>query len=206
MKVTVFGTGYVGLVTGACFAESGNDVCCVDIDARKIATLQQGEIPIYEPGLAEIVEQNVRANRLRFTTDEQAGVDHGDFIFIAVGTPPQEDGSSDLRYVENVARTIGALMSTPKLVVNKSTVPIGTADLVRGLIQEQQTARGVDIEFDVVSNPEFLKEGAAIDDFMRPDRIIVGAENQRSVELMGQLYAPFNRNHNRFMVMDTRSA
>ncbi len=206
MKVTIFGTGYVGLVTGACFAESGNDVCCVDIVPEKIAMLQRGEIPIYEPGLAEIVEQNVHANRLHFTTDEQAGIDHGDFIFIAVGTPPLEDGSSDLRYVENVARTIGQLMTTPKLIVNKSTVPIGTADLVRGLIREQQAARGVDIEFDVVSNPEFLKEGAAIDDFMRPDRIVVGAENPRSIELMGQLYAPFNRNHNRFMVMDTRSA
>jgi UDPglucose 6-dehydrogenase len=206
MKVTIFGTGYVGLVTGACFAESGNDVCCVDIVPEKIAMLQRGEIPIYEPGLAEIVEQNVHANRLHFTTDEQAGIDHGDFIFIAVGTPPLEDGSSDLRYVENVAHTIGQLMTTPKLIVNKSTVPIGTADLVRGLIREQQAARGVDIEFDVVSNPEFLKEGAAIDDFMRPDRIVVGAENPRSIELMGQLYAPFNRNHNRFMVMDTRSA
>jgi UDPglucose 6-dehydrogenase len=206
MKVTIFGTGYVGLVTGACFAESGNDVCCVDIVPEKIAMLQRGEIPIYEPGLAEIVEQNVHANRLHFTTDEQAGIDHGDFIFIAVGTPPLEDGSSDLRYVENVARTIGQLMTTPKLIVDKSTVPIGTADLVRGLIREQQAARGVDIEFDVVSNPEFLKEGAAIDDFMRPDRIVVGAENPRSIELMGQLYAPFNRNHNRFMVMDTRSA
>jgi UDPglucose 6-dehydrogenase len=206
MKVTIFGTGYVGLVTGACFAESGNDVCCVDIVPEKIAMLQRGEIPIYEPGLAEIVEQNVHANRLHFTTDEQAGIDHGDFIFIAVGTPPLEDGSSDLRYVENVAHTIGQLMTTPKLIVNKSTVPIGTADLVRGLIREQQAARGVDIEFDVVSNPEFLKEGAAIDDFMRPDRIVVGSADERATQLMRQLYAPFERNHAKLMVMDVRSA
>lgn len=206
MRITIFGTGYVGLVTGACFAESGNHVCCVDVDTEKVEALRRGEIPIYEPGLAEIVEQNTRAGRLTFTTDAQEGVDHGLIIFIAVGTPPNEDGSSDLRYVETVARTIGSHLSKPALIVDKSTVPVGTADMVRLSIQEELDRRGVNPSFDVVSNPEFLKEGAAVDDFMRPDRIIVGAENPDSIELMRQLYHPFNRNHNRIFVMDTRSA
>jgi len=206
MKVTIFGTGYVGLVTGACFAESGNEVCCVDVDAEKIARLNTGVVPIYEPGLTEIVQQNLAARRLTFTTDAAQGVDFGHFIFIAVGTPPKEDGSSDLRFVEEVARTIGAHLSHPAIIVNKSTVPIGTADLVRGIIAGELERRGATVPFDIASNPEFLKEGAAIDDFMRPDRIIVGAEHTETIEAMRQLYAPFNRNHNRFMVMDIRSA
>ena len=206
MRITIFGTGYVGLVTGACFAESGNRVCCVDIDRDKVAALRRGEIPIFEPGLAELVEQNTSANRLFFTTDAREGIDHGRIIFVAVGTPANEDGSSDLRYVEAVARTIGQHLTLPSLIVNKSTVPVGSADLVRHFVQEELDKRGSDVTFDVVSNPEFLKEGAAIDDFMRPDRIIVGAEQPESIELMKQLYQPFNRNHNRFMVMDIRSA
>ena len=206
MRITIFGTGYVGLVTGACFAESGNHVCCVDIDAAKIERLQGGEIPIYEPGLDELVEQNARAGRLTFTTDAAEGIDHGVIIFIAVNTPPNPDGSSDLRYVATVAETIGQHLSKPALIVNKSTAPVGTADMVRGIIREGLARRGVDPAFDVVSNPEFLKEGAAIDDFMRPDRIVIGAENPDSIELMRQLYHPFNRNHNRIIVMDTRSA
>jgi len=206
MRITIFGTGYVGLVTGACFAESGDHVCCVDIDLPKVEALRRGEIPIFEPGLAELVEQNTAANRLFFTTDAGEGIEHGMIVFIAVGTPANEDGSSDLRYVETVARTIGSMLGKPTLIVNKSTVPVGSADLVRSIIQEELDRRGVDIPFDVASNPEFLKEGAAIDDFMRPDRIIVGAENPQSIELMRQLYQPFNRNHNRFMVMDIRSA
>jgi UDPglucose 6-dehydrogenase len=206
MKVTIFGTGYVGLVTGACFAESGNEVCCVDVDAEKIAGLNNGVVPIYEPGLTEIVQQNLAAGRLTFTTNAHEGVSFGHFIFIAVGTPPQEDGSSDLRFVEAVARTIGAHLTHPAIIVNKSTVPIGTADLVRSIIAGELERRGESVPFDVASNPEFLKEGAAIDDFMRPDRIIVGAEHAETIEAMRQLYAPFNRNHNRFMVMDIRSA
>lgn len=206
MNVTMFGTGYVGLVTGACFAESGNVVCCVDIDEAKVEALRAGRIPIYEPGLSELVTQNVSARRLFFTTDAQVGVDHGDVIFIAVGTPSTEDGSSDLRAVETVARTLGDYLSKPAIVVNKSTVPIGSADLVRGIIADRLRERGVEIDFDVVSNPEFLKEGAAIDDFLRPDRIVVGADDPHSIEVMQQLYTPFNRNHNRFLAMDVRSA
>ena len=206
MRITIFGTGYVGLVTGACFAESGNDVCCVDIDAAKIEALRRGEIPIYEPGLAELVEQNVKAGRLTFTTSAKEGIDHGLFVFIAVGTPPNPDGSSNLKYVETVARTIGQHLTQPALVVDKSTVPVGTADFVRETIREELDRRGVQVACDVVSNPEFLKEGAAVDDFMKPDRIIIGAENPDSIELMRQLYHPFNRNHNRIIVMDIRSA
>jgi len=206
MNITIFGTGYVGLVTGACFAESGNNVCCVDVDEKKIEQLRQGIVPIFEPGLTELVERNFAAGRLTFTTNAQEGVDHGRYIFIAVGTPPQEDGSSDLKYVKQVAATIGELMTQPTIVINKSTVPVGTADDVRGIITGKLDARGVEVPFDVVSNPEFLKEGAAIDDFQRPDRIIVGAESPEAIEAMRQLYAPFNRNHNRFMVMDIRSA
>ncbi len=206
MKVTIFGTGYVGLVTGACFAESGNNVCCVDIDQTKIDRLNNGEVPIYEPGLHELVAQNVKAQRLWFTTDAQAAVEHGEILFICVSTPPKENGSADLRAVDSVATTIGQLMERPAMVVNKSTVPIGTADRVRAIIERELNSRGVKIDFDVVSNPEFLKEGAAIDDFMKPDRIVVGADRADSIEQMRELYAPFNRNHNRFMVMDIRSA
>lgn len=206
MRISIFGTGYVGLVTGACFAESGNHVCCVDVDVDKVEALHRGEIPIYEPGLEDMVVQNVRAGRLTFTTDAAEGINHGMIVFIAVGTPPNPDGSSNLKFVETVARTIGSHISRPTLVVDKSTVPVGTADFVRETIQQELDARGVNVAFDVVSNPEFLKEGAAIEDFMKPDRIIIGAENADSIELMRQLYHPFNRNHNRFMVMDTRSA
>lgn len=206
MNITIFGTGYVGLVTGACFAESGNNVCCVDVDEEKIAGLKNGIVPIFEPGLTEMVERNSAAGRLTFTTDAKEGIDHGRYIFIAVGTPPQEDGSSDLNYVRAVANTIGEHLTQPALVINKSTVPVGTADEVRAIITERLAARGVEVPFDVVSNPEFLKEGAAIDDFQRPDRIIVGAESTEAIEAMRQLYAPFNRNHNRYMVMDIRSA
>ncbi len=206
MKVTMFGTGYVGLVTGACFAESGNDVCCVDIDAAKVEMLRAGKIPIYEPGLSELVTQNVHANRLSFTTDARTGVDHAEVIFIAVGTPSLDDGSSDLTYVHTVANSIGEYLTRDTVIVNKSTVPVGTADVVRDIIANRLRERGVDVTFDVVSNPEFLKEGAAIDDFLRPDRIVVGADSARGVEVMRQLYTPFNRNHNRFMAMDVRSA
>lgn len=206
MNVTMFGTGYVGLVTGACFAESGNEVCCVDIDVAKVNALRAGKIPIYEPGLSELVKQNVYAKRLSFTTDARDGVDHGEVIFIAVGTPSLDDGSSDLSYVRTVAATIGEHLTKPAVIVNKSTVPVGTADMVHEIIAERLQARGIDVDFDVVSNPEFLKEGAAIDDFLRPDRIVVGADTTRGVEVMRQLYTPFNRNHNRFMAMDVRSA
>jgi UDPglucose 6-dehydrogenase len=206
MQLTIFGTGYVGLVTGACFAESGNSVWCVDIDESKIEALRRGTVPIYEPGLAELVVQNSRAGRLTFTTDAAAGIAAGRLIFIAVGTPPQEDGSTDLRFVETVAHTIGQHLTEPSIIVTKSTVPVGTADRVREIIKGELELRGASIRFDVVSNPEFLKEGAAIEDFMRPDRIVIGAERPESIEIMQQLYAPFNRNHDRIMVMDIRSA
>ena len=206
MNITIFGTGYVGLVTGACFAESGNNVCCVDIDAAKVEGLKRGEVPIYEPGLDNLVVQNSAAGRLSFTTDAAEGIDRGQIIFIAVNTPPQEDGSTDLRFVDTVARTIGEHLNHPAVIVDKSTVPVGTADRVRGIIARELARRNVNIGFDVVSNPEFLKEGAAIEDFMRPDRIVIGADRPQSIEIMQQLYAPFNRNHNRIMVMDTRSA
>jgi UDPglucose 6-dehydrogenase len=206
MNLTIFGTGYVGLVTGACFAESGNNVCGVDVDAAKIEGLRNGVVPIYEPGLPELVEQNAAVGRLTFTTDAAEGLRQGQIIFIAVGTPPREDGSTDLRYVETVARTIGQHLDHAAVIVDKSTVPVGTADRVREIIAEEMAARGVNVPFDVVSNPEFLKEGAAIEDFLRPDRIVIGAERAESIEIMRQLYAPFNRNHNRIIVMDTRSA
>ncbi|MBK9132706.1 MAG: UDP-glucose/GDP-mannose dehydrogenase family protein [Gammaproteobacteria bacterium] len=206
MKITIFGSGYVGLVTGTCLAEVGNDVLCVDIDTRKIAKLKQGQIPIYEPGLDDLVHNNLKAGRLNFTTDVAEGVAHGLFQFIAVGTPPGEDGSADLQYVLEVARGIGRHMSEYRVIVNKSTVPVGTADKVKAAVLKEQEARRIDIEFDVVSNPEFLKEGAAIDDFMRPDRIIVGTDNPRTTELLRALYAPFNRNHERIIRMDIRSA
>jgi UDPglucose 6-dehydrogenase len=206
VHVTIFGTGYVGLVTGSCFAEVGNDVLCVDVNTERIEGLNNGIVPIFEPGLEEMVLRNRRAGRLQFTTDGASAVNHGEVIFIAVGTPPLPDGSSDLQYVDAVARTIGQNVTDPKVVVDKSTVPVGTADRVRVLIAEELTARGVDIEIDIVSNPEFLKEGAAIDDFMKPDRIIIGTETERGANVMHDLYAPFNRNHQRMLVMDVRSA
>ena len=206
MRLTVFGSGYVGLVTGACLAETGNHVVCVDIDADKIARLNDGEIPIYEPGLDEYVERNVEAGRLEFTTDVQKGVDHGLFLFIAVGTPPDEDGSADLKHVLAVAESIGQHMTEYRIVVDKSTVPVGTADKVREKIRQELNARSLALEVDVVSNPEFLKEGAAIADFMKPDRIIIGTDNPRTTELLRALYEPFNRNHDRVIAMDVRSA
>lgn len=206
MKITIFGTGYVGLVTGACLAEVGHNVLCVDVDERKIERLKQGVIPIYEPGLKRIVRENFAQGRLQFTTSEREAVEFGDVQFIAVGTPPDEDGSADLQYVRMVARSIGKTMNAPKIIVNKSTVPVGTADKVREEISTALAERGLTIDFDVVSNPEFLKEGAAINDFMKPDRIIVGTANPTSEKRMRELYAPFNRNHDRMIVMDVRSA
>jgi len=206
MKVTVFGSGYVGLVTGACLADVGNDVICVDIDENKIKLLNEGGIPIFEPGLEDIVRRNADAGRLRFTTDISEGVSHGLFQFIAVGTPPDEDGSADLQYVLAVSKSIGEHMTDYKVVIDKSTVPVGTADKVRDKINETLKASNRAVEFDVVSNPEFLKEGAAIDDFMKPDRVVLGTDNPRTTELLRELYAPFNRNHDRLVVMDIRSA
>jgi UDPglucose 6-dehydrogenase len=206
MKVTIYGSGYVGLVTGACLAEVGNDVLCVDVDQEKTERLNRGEIPIYEPGLESIVTTNREAGRLQFTTDPVEGINHGLFQMIAVGTPPDEDGSADLQYVTAVAKSIGQSMTEYRIVVDKSTVPVGTADKVSATISEQLKARQANVEFDVVSNPEFLKEGAAVDDFMKPDRIIVGTDNPRTAELMRALYAPFNRNHDRVIAMDLRSA
>ncbi len=206
MKVTIFGSGYVGLVTGACLAEVGNEVICVDIDSKKIEMLNRGEIPIYEPGLEKIVHNNTSAGRLSFTTDIDAGVSHGLFQFIAVGTPPDEDGSADLQYVRAVANSIGEHMDEYRVIINKSTVPVGTADKVHETVISALEKRGLNIDFDVVSNPEFLKEGAAIDDFMKPDRIVIGTDNPRTTELLRALYTPFNRNHDRLVVMDIRSA
>ena len=206
MKVTVFGSGYVGLVTGACLAEVGNDVICMDVDSRKIEMLNQGEIPIYEPGLEAMVERNAQAGRLSFTTDPAKAVEHGLFQFIAVGTPPDEDGSADLQYVLAVAESIAEHMDDYRVVVDKSTVPVGTADKVRERINDTLKSRGKQVEFDVVSNPEFLKEGAALDDFMKPDRIIIGTDNPRTTELLRALYSPFNRNHDRLIALDIRSA
>ncbi|WP_137189857.1 UDP-glucose dehydrogenase family protein [Stenotrophomonas rhizophila] len=206
MRVAIFGTGYVGLVTGTCLADVGHQVVCVDIDQAKVDGLNRGVIPIYEPGLEPMVKANHAASRLAFTTDAASAITHGQVIFIAVGTPPDEDGSADLQYVLAVARTIGTHMAVPTVVVNKSTVPVGTADKVRAAIAEVLAARGVEIAFDVVSNPEFLKEGDAVADCMRPDRIVVGASNPDSVALMRRLYAPFNRNHDRVVEMDVRSA
>lgn len=206
MNITIFGSGYVGLVTAACFADVGNDVLCVDIDAEKVARLQGGEVPIYEPGLTELVHKNAAEGRLHFTTEAAAGVAHGLMQFIAVGTPPNEDGSADLQYVLAVARTIGRHMSEYRLVVSKSTVPVGTADKVRQALSAVLRERGAALEFDVVSNPEFLKEGDAIGDFNKPDRIIVGADSARAAKLMQSVYGPFNRNHDRMIVMDVRSS
>ncbi len=206
MKVAIFGTGYVGLVTGSCLAEVGNHVLCVDIDAAKIDGLKHGVIPIYEPGLEDMVLANHRAGRLDFTTDAAAAIAHGDIVFIAVGTPPDEDGSADLRHVLSVARTIGKHLSRSAVVVNKSTVPVGTADKVRETIRAELSARGADIAFDVASNPEFLKEGDAVKDCMRPDRIVIGSDSTRAIDTLKALYAPFNRNHERLVLMDVRSA
>ena len=206
MDVTIFGSGYVGLVTGVCLAEVGNNVLCIDIDPQKIDLLNAGGVPIYEPGLEELIKKNREAGRLSFSTDAEAGVRHGLFQFIAVGTPPDEDGSADLQYVLAVAGTIGEHMDSYRVVVDKSTVPVGTADKVAERVRQTLAAREASVEFDVVSNPEFLKEGAAIEDFMRPDRIIVGTDNPRTGELLRALYAPFNRNHDRVMLMDVRSA
>ncbi len=206
MKVTIFGSGYVGLVTGACLAEVGNHVKCVDVDAKKIETLRNGGVPIYEPGLRQMIARNIAAERLSFTTDAKEGVDFGLFQFIAVGTPPDEDGSADLQYVLAVARSVAEHMDGYKILVDKSTVPVGTADKVAATVRGALAERGAHLEFDVVSNPEFLKEGAAIEDFMKPDRIIVGTENPRTAELMRELYAPFNRSRERVIAMDARSA
>ena len=206
MRVTIFGSGYVGLVTGACLADAGNDVLCVDVDAKKIEGLKRGEIPIHEPGLDALIKTNAEAERLRFTTSAAEGVAHGQLQLIAVGTPPDEDGSADLKYVLAVARTIGEHMTEYKVVVTKSTVPVGTADKVGAAVAESLSKRNAEVEFDVVSNPEFLKEGAAIEDFMRPDRVVVGADNPRVTELMRALYEPFTRSREKVIVMDVKSA
>lgn len=210
MKITIIGTGYVGLVTGACLAELGNNVFCLDLDQRKIDILNSGGIPIHEPGLPEIVARNRAAGRIKFSSDIAASVAHGDIQFIAVGTPPDEDGSADLKYVLAAARNIGKYMNGFKVVVDKSTVPVGTADKVRAAIADELAARNADTRFSVVSNPEFLKEGAAVEDFMRPDRIVIGcdatADGEHARNLMKALYAPFNRNHERTFWMDIRSA
>jgi nucleotide sugar dehydrogenase len=206
MRVAIFGTGYVGLVTGTCLAEVGHEVVCVDVDEAKIRGLEQGVVPIYEPGLEPMVQANHAAGRLRFTTDAARAVAHGEVLFIAVGTPPDEDGSADLQYVLAVARTIGRHIERPVVVVDKSTVPVGTADRVREVIAAELAARGVEVPFDVVSNPEFLKEGDAVNDCMRPDRIVIGADNPEAAARLRRLYAPFSRNHDRFVFMDVRSA
>ena len=206
MRVTIFGSGYVGLVTGACLADAGNDVVCVDVDAAKIARINAGDIPIHEPGLDELIARNREQGRLTFTTDAEAAVAHGLFQIIAVGTPPEEDGSADLRHVLAVARTIGEHIGEYKVVMTKSTVPVGTSDKVKATVGATLIARGAAVEFDVVSNPEFLKEGAAIADFMKPDRVVVGTDNPRTAELLKALYDPFTRNHQRMIIMDLRSA
>jgi UDPglucose 6-dehydrogenase len=206
MRVTIFGTGYVGLVTGTCLAEVGNVVVCVDVDADKIARLERGEIPIFEPGLEPLVRANHASGHLRFTTDADAAIAHAQIIFIAVGTPPDEDGSADLSHVLTVARTIGRTLARHVVVVDKSTVPVGTADAVRAAIAGELAVRDVSVEFDVVSNPEFLKEGDAVQDCLRPDRIVIGADSARAIESLKTLYAPFNRNHERIVLMDVRSA
>ena len=206
MRLTIFGSGYVGLVTGACMAEMGNHVICYDIDEDKITRLNKGELPIYEPGLDAYIERNVEAGRLEFTADVEKAVAHGLFQFVSVGTPPDEDGSADLKHVLAVARAIGEHMDDYRIVVDKSTVPVGTADKVRAEIQAQLEKRNSPLEFDVVSNPEFLKEGAAISDFMKPNRIVVGTDNPRTTELLRTLYEPFNRSRDRMITMDIRSA
>lgn len=206
MKISVIGTGYVGLVTGTCFSEMGNEVWCVDVDEKKIEKLKNGVIPIYEPGLEPMVTQNYKKGSLKFTTDIKTALDNSDICFIAVGTPMGEDGSADLQYVLAVARAIGEHMTHEMVVVDKSTVPVGTADKVKETISGELTKRGAKINFHVVSNPEFLKEGAAIEDFMKPDRVVIGADSERALSVMRELYAPFTRNHDRFIAMDIRSA
>ena len=206
MKITIFGSGYVGLVTAACLAEVGNDVLCIDIDPVKIDNLKKGIIPIFEPGLEALVNENQTNGRIKFTTDIQEAVNHGIFQFIAVGTPPDDDGSADLQYVLAVAKSIAENMDSYRVIIDKSTVPVGTADKVKEVILQILKERSLDIDFDVVSNPEFLKEGNAITDFMKPDRIVVGTDNPRTAELLKALYAPFNRSHERVIVMDIRSA
>ena len=206
MHITIYGSGYVGLVTAACLAEAGNHTLCVDTDEDRVDRLRRGELPIYEPGLKGLLERGLDAGRLQFTTDFAGGVEFGPFQFIAVGTPPQEDGSADLQYVLSVARAIGRHMNASRIIVNKSTVPIGTADRVRATVEETLRTRGLDLEFDVVANPEFLREGAAVADFMKPDRIVIGTENARAAESLKALYEPFNRNHDRVIIMDPRSA
>ncbi|ULU25203.1 UDP-glucose dehydrogenase family protein [Dyella terrae] len=206
MKITVVGTGYVGLVTGACLAEMGNDVLCLDVNPEKIRILQEGGVPIHEPGLDKVIASNVAAGRLHFTTDVDKAVAFGTAQFIAVGTPPDEDGSADLQYVIEAARSIGRRMTEYKVVIDKSTVPVGTADKVRAAIAEELSIRGAAIGYSVVSNPEFLKEGSAVEDFMKPDRIVVGADDERGINLMKSLYAPFQRNHDKLVLMDVRSA
>jgi UDPglucose 6-dehydrogenase len=206
MRITIFGSGYVGLVTGACLADAGNHVLCVDVDEQKTAMLKRGEVPIHEPGLDSLIKRSADAGRLRFTTNAYEGVEHGLFQLIAVGTPPDEDGSADLRYVLAVAHTIGDHMTDYKVVVTKSTVPVGTADKVRGAVRESLNKRRAAVEFDMVSNPEFLKEGAAIADFMKPDRVVIGTDSDRATELLRSLYEPFTRNRDRMIVMDLRSA
>jgi UDPglucose 6-dehydrogenase len=206
LKITIIGTGYVGLVSGTCFADLGNDVLCVDLDAEKVAALMDGRCPIYEPGLEPLLRQNIAAGRLRFSTDAMAGVEHGTVQVIAVGTPANPDGSADLRFVLAAARNIGRHMRDYRVVLDKSTVPVGTADRVRAAIEQQLRERGAELPFSVVSNPEFLKEGAAVNDFMRPDRVVVGSTDERALAIMRQLYTPILRNHDRLLVMDTRSA
>jgi UDPglucose 6-dehydrogenase len=206
MNVTVIGTGYVGLVTGACLAEVGNNVLCIDTDEEKIKGLKQGQLPIYEPGLDVLVQENSYAGRLSFSTDVKHGVGFGEILFIAVGTPPDEDGSADLRYILQVAKSIGENIENYRVIVNKSTVPVGTAGKVQDAILEQLGSRGKQIDFSVVSNPEFLKEGAALEDFMKPDRIVVGVNDERAEKKMRDLYAPFNRNHEKVMIMGVASA
>ncbi|MDZ4078100.1 UDP-glucose/GDP-mannose dehydrogenase family protein, partial [Hydrocarboniphaga sp.] len=206
MNITIFGSGYVGLVTAACFADAGNDVLCVDIDPAKVERLRNGECPIYEPGLEALLQRNLDAGRMRFTTEAAEGVAHGLYQFIAVGTPPNEDGSADMKYVLAVAKSIGQYMDDYRVVISKSTVPVGTADMVEDAITNELKVRGVALEFDVVSNPEFLKEGAAVADFNKPDRIIVGTSSNRATLAMEALYAPFNRNHDKVIVMDVRSS
>ncbi len=206
MKVTVIGTGYVGLVSGTCLAEVGNDVLCLDVDAEKIRILEEGGVPIFEPGLQEMVGRNVAAGRLHFTTDVQRAVDHGTIQFIAVGTPPDEDGSADLKYVLAAARNIGRLMTDFKVVVDKSTVPVGTGARVKAAIADELQKRGVTVPYSIVSNPEFLKEGAAVEDFMRPDRVVIGADDEQAIFHMRALYAPVQRNHQRQIVTDVKSA
>ena len=206
MNITIFGTGYVGLVTGSCLAEMGNQVICVDIDEEKVASLTEGQIPILEPGLPPLVAENTAAGRLAFTTDARRGVVHADVVFVAVGTPPGDDGSVDLRHVRSVAESIGDHLERPTVVASKSTVPVGTAETVREIIQARLNQRGVDVQFAVVSNPEFLKEGAAVADFMKPDRVVIGSDDPHATRLLERLYAPFNRNHDKILHMDVRSA